>query len=253
MRALFKSNKADAVPIPHPIRAEVPKLFGADLTSRYHGRRIAGDFYDLIRVSPNRVLFIFLDVAGGLRETRAIVSSAQQIFRNTGAELLAQREINTADAMMELCLQLNQGVLKAADGVRSCPAFGGCYDETLGVVCYFNAGHTPGLLRDHAEVRELPATGLPLGLFSHMLCDASIVALEPDAALLLVSRGLIEGKCKGEEFGLQRVKEFLQRSHAANAKELCASVLNQVEHFMHATPGHDDMTALALSRGSVQP
>jgi len=248
MRALFHFEESLPVPVQHPIHSEIPELHGAELASVYYGRRMAGDFYDFIRVSPNRVLFGLLDVAGGMENTRAILSAAQNTFRTVGTELFARGDINEADAMMELCLQLNQTVLKAAEGVRCCPAFLGCYEESLGIVCYCNAGHTPGLLRDRAGVRELPATGLPLGLFSHMIPDAPIAALEPGGVLLLASRGIVEAKCKAQEFGLQGVKEVLQQSQAASAKDLCVSVLDQVQRFMCTAPNHDDVTALALAR-----
>jgi serine phosphatase RsbU (regulator of sigma subunit) len=244
MSALEQSLPA---PIRGPFHSDILELHGAELAAVY-GQRMAGDFYDLVRVSPNRILFGLLGAAGGLEETRAIVSAAQQTFRTVGAELFARSDINEANAMMELCLHLNRAVLNAAEGVCSCPAFAGCYDESLGVVCYFNAGHTPGLLRDHAGVSELASTGLPLGLFSHMTSDAPMAALEPGAALLLVSRGIVEGKSGVEEFGLERVKEALQRSQAASAKELCVSVLDQVHQFMGIAPAQSDVSALALTR-----
>jgi phosphoserine phosphatase RsbU/P len=233
-----------------PVRADTPELYGAELASVYYGPRIAGDFFDFIRVGSDRVLFGLLDVAGGKNETRTIICAAQDTFRTLGSELFMQPDVNEADAMMELCLQLNRAVLRTADGVRSCPAFAGCYHENLGVVCYFNAGHTPGLVHDSSGVNELPATGLPLGLFSHMLFNASLVALEPGATLLLASRGVVEGKCKTEEFGLHRVKQTLHQAGATKAKELCASILDEVEQFMCTAPTHDDVTALALVRHS---
>jgi serine phosphatase RsbU (regulator of sigma subunit) len=248
MRALFRFQESAPVPVRIPVHSDVPELRAAELASVYYARRMAGDFYDFIRVGPSRVLFGLLDAAGGLDDTRAILSAAQHTFRTLGTELFARRDINEADAMMELCLQLNQVVLKAAEGVHSCPAFVGSYDESLGIVCYFNSGHTPGLARDRNGVSELPATGLPLGLFSHMTSNAPMVALEPGAVLLLASRGIVEAKRKAEEFGLQRVKDVLQRSQAASAKEHCASILDQVQQFMHAAPIHDDATVLALTR-----
>lgn len=244
MRAL----KVSPPPICVPVHSEVPKLQGAELASVYYARRMAGDFYDFVRVGPTRVLFGLFDAAGFLKDTRAIVSAAQQTFRNAGTELFTGRDVNDADAMMDLCLELNRTVMKAAGGVRSCPAFAGCYDERSGIVCYFNAGHTPGLLRDQTGISELPATGLPLGLFTHMISDASMVALVPGAVLLLASRGIIEGKRKSEEFGLERVKEVLRQSKAPSARELCVSVLDHVQQFMHAAPTHDDATALVLAR-----
>jgi phosphoserine phosphatase RsbU/P len=230
------------------------ELHGAELASIYYGHRMAGDFSDFIRVGPKQVLFGLLDAAGGLEDTRAILSAAQHTFRAAGTELFARRDLNEADAMMELCLRLNQTILKAADGVRSCPAFVGCYNEGLGVACYCNAGHTPGLLRDHHGVSELPATGLPLGLFSHMISDARMVALEPGAVLLLASRGIVEAKRKrrAEEFGLQRVKEIVQQFTRASAQELCVSVLDHVQQFMRSAPKHNDVTTLALLRNSQQ-
>jgi phosphoserine phosphatase RsbU/P len=248
MRTRFQSGKAEVASGPKPVPAEVPSLNGAELASVYFDRRMAGDFYDSILVSANRMLFGLFDVSGGLEETRAIVAAAQQTFRNVGTELLAPPDINVPDAMINLCVELNRSILSAAGAVRSSPAFVGCYDETLGVICYFNAGHTPGLVRDRAGVSELPATGLPLGLFSHMIADASMAALEPGAVLLLASRGIVEGKRKGEEYGLQRVKEVLQRSTATHAEDLCEEVFEELKQFMHADPKHDDVTALALMR-----
>ncbi len=149
---------------------------------------------------------------------RAISTSfrrRRQIFRTLGAELFAPPDINESEAMTALCLRLNRGVMEAAAGVHSCPAFIGCYHEKFGTLCYTNAGHTPGLLRDNTGIVELASTGLPLGLFSHATGDAPTVVLEKGAVLLLVSRGVVEGKCKEAkvddlEFGLERVKERLQ-------------------------------------------
>ena len=246
MRALFHFE--DPAPVHEPVHSDIPDVNGAELASVYYGRRMAGDFYDFIRVCPNRVLFGLLDVAGGLEDTRTIVSAAQHTFRTAGVELFSRKDLNEADAMMELCLQLNQAILKSANGVRSCPAFAGCYDESLGTVCYFNAGHTPGLVRDNTGVAELHATGLPLGLFSHSTCDCSTVVLQPGAVLLLVSRGIVEAKCGGEELGLAQVKAGFEHCDAENSKDFCLGVLNRVQEFMCTPPTHNDVTALALLR-----
>src|SRR5579864_686671 len=90
MRALKFSP---LVPILEPARSDAPKVDGAELASVYCARRMAGDFYDFIRVGPHRVLFCLLDAAGGLQETRAILSAAQHTFRTAGSDLFA-RDIN---------------------------------------------------------------------------------------------------------------------------------------------------------------
>jgi sigma-B regulation protein RsbU (phosphoserine phosphatase) len=220
----------------------------AEMAAVYHGERMGGDFYDFIRVSPNLVLFGLLDVAGRYQENQTIVSAAQETFRTVGAKLFSSDDINESVAILELSLQLNRTIMQSAGGVRSCPAFVGAYNELLGTVSYSNAGHTPALLRDHTGITQLPATGLPFGLFSHVTHDAPTVALEPGAALLLVSRGVTEGKCRGREFGLERVEKTLQKAAVSSAEQLCGEILDSVEQFMCAPPTHNDVTALALLR-----
>ena len=155
--------------------------------------------------------------------------------------------------MIELSRRLNLEIMRAAGGVRSCPAFAGCYNEELGTVCYVNAGHTPGLLRDDSGIVELPATGLPLGLFSLAPTDARIVGLGPKGSLALVSRGVVEAESKHAEFGLDGVKSVMQAgSSSANdlAKDLSQRILRRVQDFMNSAPKHNDVTALTLTRGN---
>src|SRR5581483_2306607 len=186
----FSSKKASAVPR-EPIHSQVPQLQDAEIAAIYYGQRLAGDFYDFVRAGQTRLLFGLLDVAGQHDDNRAVITAAQQTFRSLAEKLFEPEDINETNAMIELSVQLNRTIMRAEGGVRACPAFAGCYNEALGTVCYFNAGHTPGMVRDSTGVVELPATGLPLGLFSHMTCDAPMVALEPGATLLLVSRGVV--------------------------------------------------------------
>jgi serine phosphatase RsbU (regulator of sigma subunit) len=198
-------------------------------------------------------LFGLLDVAGRRDTNQLILSAAQNIFRTLGTELFSRPDINESDAMTDLCLRLNRGLMEAAAGVHSCPAFIGCYHEKFGTLCYTNAGHTPGLLRDSTGIAELGSTGLPLGLFSHATCDAPTVGLEKGAVLLLVSRGVVEGKCKEEkvddlEFGLERVKDRLRADSSPTAQALSGSILKSVGEFTCEPLVPDDLTALVFVR-----
>ncbi len=247
----FFSNSERSAPLPIPVHAQVPELQDAELAALYYGQRMGGDFYDFLRVSPCRVVFGLLDVAGRVEDCRSILTATQTTFRTVARELLSGDGINESDAMVELGLQLNRTILKEARGVHSCPAFAACYNEDLGIICYVNSGHIPALLRDQSGISELPATGLPLGLFSHATPDAAMAALQPGAAMLLVSRGVVEAKSKGEEFGIERVKRNLKESPADSAKEICVNVIDQVKQFMKTAPTHNDVTALSLFRGAT--
>lgn len=252
MYSLFPSRDPDPGPASEPVPSKFPSISGADIAAAFVGTRVAGDFYDALRVSPQRVLFGLLDVAERRDDNRSILATAQDIFRNSGAELLSPADVNEAEAMTELTLRINRALIDTASGVLSCPAFLCCYHEVFGTLCYANTGHTPALLRDQSGISELGSTGLPLGLFSHATSESKIVALEKGAVLLLVSRGVVscahhENGSAGE-FGLEGVKGILKHVQAPNAQALCASVLNSVEEFRGQAPVCDDRTALVLMR-----
>jgi serine phosphatase RsbU (regulator of sigma subunit) len=252
MLAFFRSQTARRPPQQTELaRAEVPELRGAEIAAVFYGQRMAGDYYDFLRVGPSRVLFGMLDVAGRRSDNQEILAAAQATFRNGGAELFRGEDINEADAMIELCVRLNRTIIEASKSVCSCPAFVGCYNEALGTVCYVNAGHTPGLLHDSLGTELLPATGLPLGLFSHMPADAKIVGLAPGATLLIVSRGIVDATCKGEDFGLERVKQCFPSDAPVNARDLSAGIIASVQQFLCKPPTHDDVTALSLIRAKA--
>lgn len=253
MCALFQSRVPDPLPLVEPVPGQFPTIAGAEIAATTLGKRVAGDFYDSLRVSPERILFGLLDVAGRRESNQVVLTAAQKVFRTLGSELFSGSDINESEAMVTLCLRLNRDIMESAGGVHSCPAFIGCYHEKFGTLCYTNAGHTPGLLRDSTSIVELASTGLPLGLFSHATCEAPTVGLEKSAAFLLVSRGVVEGKCKTDsaedlEFGLERVKELLHNDSSLYAQALCESILNSVGEFTCAPQVPDDMTALALMR-----
>jgi serine phosphatase RsbU (regulator of sigma subunit) len=248
MRGLLSPRKKPGPRAIEPVAAEFPTLRGAQIAAAFAGQRSAGDFFDSIRVNPSRVLFGLLDVAGKREQNQDILYAAQQVFRESGTRLLAPPEANETDAMTELCLELNRTILKTAAGVHSSPAFAGCYNEDLGILCYFNSGHTPALVRHAADISELGATGLPLGLFSLGTSEARLIAMGPGSALALVSRGVVEAECGREEFGLERVEVSLKRAPLSGAGDVCHFILDEVQRYVGAKPFHDDITALALVR-----
>jgi len=234
---------------PEIVHGESPALRGADMAVAYFSSRAGGDFHDFLRVGPHRFLFGLLDMAGKRATGETVLLAAQACLRSSAEQIFAASELNETEAMIELSRRLNLEIMRAAGGVRSCPAFAGCYNEELGTVCYVNAGHTPGLLRDHSSVVELPATGLPLGLFSLAPTDARIVGLGPKGSLAVVSRGVVEAESKNVEFGLEGVKSAM-RAGPSSARDLSQSILQRVQDFMHMAPRHNDVTALTLTRAA---
>ena len=206
--------------VPEIVHGDSPELQGADMAVAYFSSRNGGDLHEFIRVSPNRFLFGLLDVAGKREASSQVLQAAQACFRASAEQLFAAPELNESDAMIELSRRLNLEIMRAAGGVRSCPAFAGCYNEELGTVCYVNAGrHSPACCAMIRALSNCPRQVCHSGLFSLAPTDARIVGLGSNGSMAVVSRGVVEAESKNAEFGLAGVKNVLQAGYVS-AKDL---------------------------------
>jgi hypothetical protein len=249
MPAEFHLDRRQSSPPGEPVQTDIAQLKNARLAAAYGAETRGGPFHEFLRVGATRVLFMLLDFVDRSEGNTKIREAVQTTFREGGTEVFREQEINFAVAMTELCLELNRAVLGAA-GTCSCPAFVACYEEDLGAVWYVNAGHTVALVRDSTGIVELPTTGLTLGLFSHATCDASTVVLQPGAALVVVSHGLVQAKAADRELGVEGLKSALQETGVPNACEICLSILARVREFTGGAPHAGDGTALVLARST---
>ena len=243
-----------------------PKLATVDLAAQYKAARVGGDFFDVMHVAKTKLLFILMDIAGKRETALHIAAAAQDVFRQCGTEFYQDPNVEDGDAITHLLLEVNKAIMAAAAGVCFAPAFIGCYDENITTLSYINAGHTPGILKDSEGTLLLQANGLPLGLFSHSTHDSQFCALGEGACVTLVSKGLVETKVAGQEFGIERVRAALSGSSFPSAAEWCRHILAEVEsHQSQPTrfgptfqiPGFgrtevNDITTVVLMRTAVE-
>lgn len=233
-------------PNPPTAQLDVSELEGAQLAISFCTHS-PGEFCFCRRVSPMKLLFTLLEVGGRGDERRKIIEVAEAVLHESAPSLLGEAHINEADAMVEVCSRLNRAILQAGKRICSCTAFAGCYNEHLGTVCYFSAGHVPALLLHDLQTTELQATGLPLGLFSHSTPDAPTVALPPGAALVVVSRRMVEASRKGKQFGYRGIRECLEQEASRHANDICTSLTTHMHGFLR-THHLQPISMLALTR-----
>lgn len=217
-----------------PARPGIPRLPSITVGALYRGARKGGDYFDYLSAGP-RLLMLMLDIAGRRDEALNIAAFVQETFR-AAVDLFSIDDVNESVALSQLLLEVNRAILEAAGGVRCAPGIIASYNEVAGTLWYINAGHIPPLLKDSTGVRPLPASGLPLGLFSHATHDASICVMPEGSALLLVSRGLVEAKAGGEEYGLDRVSDALTAAPLRDGQQLCIAVHESVRKFIESRP-----------------
>lgn len=236
MRIPFRSH-APVRELRKPAPAKLPDLPSVRVGALYRGARVGGDFFDFIQVGSSRLLVLLLDIAGRRDEALHIAAAVQDVFHGS-ADIFYNEDVNEPVALTSVLLDINRAIMEAAGGVRCAPGFLGCYNEVLGTCSFINAGHMPALLKRDGEVEILEASGLPLGLFSHATHDAQLCAMGHGAALVLVSRGLVEAKGHKEEFGMERVKQAIREAPGHDAHQLCRHLLERVTEFIETQRRH---------------
>src|SRR5215469_18904837 len=94
------------------VAAPFPAMRGAEIAAVLSGQRKGGDFYEVVRVSPSRVLFGLVEMHSRLRQSRKLPSALRRIFCDAGTQLLKSAEANESDALIELFTQLNRFVIE---------------------------------------------------------------------------------------------------------------------------------------------
>jgi serine phosphatase RsbU (regulator of sigma subunit)/anti-sigma regulatory factor (Ser/Thr protein kinase) len=221
---------------------ELPTLPGWEIDAYYRpARAVGGDFYDFIPLSGGKLGIVVGDVTDKgvpaalvMATTRSTLRAAAQRSEDPGRILAEANEVLVAEippAMFVTCLV---GVLEPVSGR----------------FVFANAGHNLPYVRSGDDVRELRATGMPLGLMPGMPYDVVETTLEAGDTMLLTSDGIAESHSPdGEMFGLDRLVGLVGRGRAP---DLVAAVLAELDRF--CGPGHeqeDDVTMVVVRSTST--
>ena len=239
------------LPDPTLLPANLPQLEGLDLQVRYQSDRCGGDFFDG-RAIGSRVVFLLTNIAGRPSEAHAIAVEVQNTFRTRAQELFGPLDANESEGIASLARDVNLSLIQAAHGVRFADAFLGCFNLTLGILTYHNAGRLLALFHDAVSVRILETGGIPLGLFTHSTYEPAVLAFEPRAKLLLVTKGIPESRRGAKVSGNERVKRFFENVNTDSAAEICEAVLRDANDSLRPRKQRrgDDLTAVTLVRGA---
>jgi serine phosphatase RsbU (regulator of sigma subunit) len=244
-------------PSPHPV--DLSQIESLDVAVRYRSPRCGGDFFDALALD-SRVVFLLTDIAGKRPETHAIAIEVQNAFQTRAQELFRHSDANESEGVASLARDINRSLIEAAGGVRSAPAFLGCYNLTLHILTYHYAGHFLSLFHDAEKTRVLEPCGIPLGLFTHSTYEPTVLAFDQHAKLLLVTEGATEGRQGPTMLDDERIPLLLENPSADSAS-ICEAVLRAADASgdhpssrVHDSPHPrdqrhcEDLTAVALVR-----
>lgn len=213
-------------------------------------RQIGGDYYDLFRRQDGCVDLVVGDVSGKGMPAALMVSTLHSALH------LLLEQLGVGPSLLEM---LNRHVFESSAANKFITLLLAELDPASGRLTYLNAGHNPGILLRHraapasgaeaADVEELGASGLPIGVLTGSRFQARDITLEPGDLLCIYSDGITEAESPAdEEFGTARLLELLREHRHRPLAELLDAVQRAIGSFSAGLPQGDDQTMVLLRR-----
>jgi serine phosphatase RsbU (regulator of sigma subunit) len=202
-------------------------------------RGVAGDYYDFLRLGPERVGIAAGDVAGKGLSAALLMASLQGAVRSFASM--------SQDGPAGLARDLNAQMHALTETNRFATFFWSVYDEARRTLTWVNAGHNaPMLLRATGDLERLPAGGPPLGALPGASYPEATTTLSPGDVLIIFTDGVTEAANPAdEEFGEARLERVLRDNAGSRVGSLCQRVLEAVVAFEAGLPQQDDITIVA--------
>lgn len=202
-------------------------------------RVVGGDYFDVIRLSKDKVAVCIADVAGKGISAALLMANVQAAVRAFASEYSPPSKV---------CSQINSVLYTNTAPEKFVTLFYGVLDARTCTLQYTNAGHPrPLLIHRSGATTRLDNGGALLGVFPDWPFEDSIVELEPGDLLLLFTDGITEATdSAGKEFGEDRVIAALDAKHDCSLDKLQADLLARVGAFCNSQ-FNDDATLLMVA------
>jgi serine phosphatase RsbU (regulator of sigma subunit)/anti-sigma regulatory factor (Ser/Thr protein kinase) len=220
---------------------KIPELPGWTLDAYYQPAwEVGGDFYDFIEFEDGRLGLIIGDVTDKGVPSALVMATCRSLLRASAERLISP------GAVLERVNDLLHDDIPANMFVT---CFYSILEPATGIIRYANAGHDLPYLVGKDQVKELRATGMPLGLMPGMSYEENETAIKHGEQLLLHSDGLAEAHDPSRDmYGFPRVRgSMLSRSPDAS---LIEHLLDDLQRFTGADwVQEDDVTLVTIGRG----
>lgn len=237
----------------------IPKLDNMELAFAFEAaREVAGDFYDVFRLTDLPHLAIVIGdvcdkgVGAALFMTlfRSLIR-ASSLYGNVGSALLDDGTGNAspspADVLLNSLMTTNRYIATTHAGSSMfASVFFALLDPGTGEMHYVNAGHESPIIFRQGGAELLDITGGVIGLFPIARFSVGTTRLDEGDLLFAYTDGVNEAKnSKGEQFGEQQILEAAAVKHAG-AGSFLENMFDAVRAFRGSAPQSDDITMLAL-------
>lgn len=242
----------------------IPKTLPVDswFEIRWHSlpaREVGGDFYDFLQLSASRIAIIIGDVSGKGTTAAFHVAQMKGIFHSL--MLLDKPEKGQPLQPSKFMAMANQALSHCLERSSFITASFYIIDYKERGFAFARAGHCHTLYYNAIteETFYFQTEGLGLGILRNgALYEKRIKNMyydyNPGDVMVMYTDGIVEARnAQEEEYGEDRLRKLLERSHYLEAEDIKQAIVSDVEEFSRGLPPFDDQTLLVIKFKNAQP
>ncbi len=199
---------------------------------------IGGDYYDFMQLNEDELMFCMGDISGHGIAAALLMANFQASLRS----LIMQQ-----DSLKDFITLFNIKINEITRGEKFITLFLARYNTYSRKLHYINAGHTPPVFynKDGAQLLEKGCT--ILGMFEKLpSISVGEISIRPNDFLFCYTDGLTELEDdRGEQYGVPRLKDFVQRHQAHSVKDFNKLMLDEIITYKGKQLFNDDVSFLS--------
>ncbi len=205
-------------------------------------RQVGGDYYDLVKLDEDRLLFAVADVSGKGVQAALLMANLQAFLQSICKQNI---ELDQASNLINDLVSEN-----TTDGSFITFFWGIISDKTKELI-YVNMGHNPPLFIRDKKIIKLKEGGMILGVMPTIIpYKSEKIKLNTGDKIILFTDGITEAmNTQGVEYSDERLEELVINLSASSAEETLNIILNDVKVFSKGAPQSDDITSMIIKVG----
>lgn len=218
----------------------MPKMHSFEIAGYNNSaRQVGGDYYDLVRLSEEEMLFAIGDVSGKGVQAALLMANLQAFLKS-----ICKQKMPLGDASNFI----NDLVSDNTTNGSFITFFWGILNDRTRELSYVNAGHNPPLLIRDNKITKLRTGGMILGVMATVIPYASeIVQLEKGDTLICFTDGITEAMDPDyHEFTDEKLEELCTKITDLSASEILSKIREEVQIFIRGAEQSDDITLIVI-------
>lgn len=218
----------------------VPKLNSFDISAfNKSARQVGGDYYDLVKISSEELLFAIGDVSGKGVPAALLMANLQAFLKSICKQGIPLQKATDF---------INDLVSDNTTNGSFITFFWGILNDRTKELTYVNAGHNPPLLIRNKEIKKLKTGGMILGVMQTLIpYNSETIQLQKDDLLVFFTDGITEAMDPDyKEYTDERLEELSLKSTELDSQQIMDRVMEDVKIYTKGAEQSDDITLIIV-------